>query len=241
MAGLKGAMGLRNGLCVSTQVMYSNAQSRMQVSIQNNEFGMGVNVHQDSALSPLLFIPVMEALSMSSALVCRESFSSRATCCSSQTPRRSVYPCSRHGRQVWKVKSPMSTWRRPSRPSSWFLVLDMLSSRNLASIPVLPALGLSATTQSSAHSACGGSTRSVVASLSNWWPLQIMSAVGVRVRLGLSMAELWMSVAPCLIWKPLSATYVISCAPVPLLPAFVWPGESSGNSVVCSDHLVPLT
>ena len=104
---------------------------------------------------------------ISSALVCRGSFSSLATCCSSQTPRRSVSPSSRHGRQVWKVKSSMSTWRRPTRPSSWFLVLAMLSSKNLTSTPVLPALGLSATTQSSPYSACGGSTRSAVASLSN--------------------------------------------------------------------------
>ena len=102
---------------------------------------------------------------MSSALVCHGSFLSLATCCLSQTSRRSVSPSSRHGRQVWKVKSSMSSWRRPSRPSSWFLVLAMLSSRNLASTPVLPALGLLATTQSSAHSACGGSTRSAVASL----------------------------------------------------------------------------
>ena len=36
----------------------------MQVNSQYNyEFGVGVNVHQDSALSPLLFIPVLEALS----------------------------------------------------------------------------------------------------------------------------------------------------------------------------------
>ena len=91
---------------------------------------------------------------MSLTLVCCGSFSSLKTCCSSQTPRRSVSPSSRHGRKVWKVKSSI----------------------------------------------------------------------------GLSMAELWMSVAPCLMWKPLSATYVISCAPVPLLPDVVWPGESSGNS-----------
>ena len=46
------------------QFMYSNAQSRMQVNSQYNyEIGVGVSVHQDSALSPLLFIPVMEALS----------------------------------------------------------------------------------------------------------------------------------------------------------------------------------
>ena len=44
--------------------MYSNAQSRMQVNSQYNyEFGVGVNVHQDSALSPLPFILLMETLS----------------------------------------------------------------------------------------------------------------------------------------------------------------------------------
>ena len=46
------------------QGMYSNAQRSMQVNSQcNYEFGMGVHVHQDSALSPLLFVPVLEALS----------------------------------------------------------------------------------------------------------------------------------------------------------------------------------
>ena len=36
----------------------------MQVNSQYNyEIGVGVNVHQDSALNPLLFIPVIEALS----------------------------------------------------------------------------------------------------------------------------------------------------------------------------------
>ena len=46
------------------QGMYSNAQRSMQVNNQcNYEFGMGVHVHQDSALSPLLLVPVLEALS----------------------------------------------------------------------------------------------------------------------------------------------------------------------------------
>ena len=52
------------------------------------------------------------------------------------------------------------------------------------------------------------------------------------------MAKLWlkcMSKAPCLIRKLLSDTLVICCAPVgavavPLLPNYVWPWESSGNS-----------
>ena len=139
-----------------TQVMYSNAQSRMQVNIQYNyEFGMGIMCIRTLPLAHCSSSRWWRHFHMSSALVYRGSFSSLATCCSSQTPRRSVSPCSRHGRQVWKVKSSISTWRRPSRPSSWFLVLA-----------VLPVLGLSATTQSSAHSASGGSTRSAVASLS---------------------------------------------------------------------------
>ena len=202
------------------QGMYSNSQSCMQVNSQcNYEFGTGVHVHQDSALSPWLFIPVLEALS--------HEFSIR------------VSPSSRHGRQVWKVKSSMSS---PSKPSSWSLVLAMLSSRNLANAPVLPALVVSAATQSSAHSACGGSTRSAVASLNNCWPLQTMSAAGVRVRLSLSMAELWMSMAPCLMWKPLSATYVISCTPVPLLPDHMLcgPGNVQENlSVLTARYLSP--
>ena len=203
----------------------------MQVNIQYNyEFGVGINVHQDSALSPLLIILVLEALPHEFSIGVPWELLLTDDLCSLQTHRRSASPSSRHGRPVWKVKSSMSTWRRPSRPSSWFLVLAMLSSRNLASTPVLPALGLSATTQSSAHSACGGSTRSALASLSKQRVTASNYVTGVRVRLGLLMAELWMSEAPCLVWKPLSATYVISCAPVPLLPDVVWHGESSGNS-----------
>ena len=167
MVGLKGATGLRNGLCVSFK-----SCTPMPKVVCKSIFSTIMSLAWE--LMCIRTLPLAHCSSswcwrrfhMSSALVCRGSFSSLTTCCSSQTPRRSVSPSSRHGRQVWKVKSSMSTWIRPSRPSSWFLVLAMLSSRNLASTPVLPALGLSATTQSSAHSACGGSTRSALASLS---------------------------------------------------------------------------
>ena len=47
-----------------------------------------------------------------------------------------------------------------------------------------------------------------MASLSNWRPLQTMSAAGVRVRLGLSMAELWMSMAP---WFDVEAAFCYLC------------------------------
>ena len=167
MVGFKGATGLRNGLCMSFKsctpmprvVCRSIVSTIMSLAWELMCIRTLPLAHYSSSRCWRCF-------HMSSALVCCGSSSSLTTSCSSQTPRRCVSPSSRHGRQVWKVKSSLSTWRRPIRPSSWFLVLAMLSSRNLASTPVLPALGLSATTQLSAHSACGGSTRSALASLS---------------------------------------------------------------------------
>ena len=46
------------------QVMYTDVKSHVCVNSQyNEEFGVGVSVHQGSVLSPLLFILVLEALS----------------------------------------------------------------------------------------------------------------------------------------------------------------------------------
>ena len=170
MVGLKGATGLRNGLCMSFKACtpMPSVVCRSIVS----EFGIRTLPFAHCSSSRC---SAWRRFHMSSAFVCRGSFSTITTCWSSQTPRRSVSPSSRHGRQVWKVESSMSTWRWPSRPSSLSLLLAMLSSRNLASTHVLTALVVLATTQSSAHRACAGSTRSVVASLSNWWPLQTLS------------------------------------------------------------------
>ena len=241
MVGLKGATGLQNGLCVSFKACapMPSVVCRSIVSAFMSLVWEFMCI-RTLPLAHCVSSRCWRRFHMSSAFVSRGSFSIMTTCCSSQTPRRSVSPSPRHGRQVRKIESSISTWRRPSRPSSWSLVLAMLSSRNLTSTPVLPALVVSATTQSSAHSAYGESTRSVVASLSNWWPLQTMSVAGVRVRLDLSMAELWMSMAPCFMWKPLSTTYVISCTPVPLLPDVVWPGKVQ-VTLVCSNRQVPLT
>ena len=48
---------------VIIQAMYSNDQSRVQVSGQySEEFGVGVGMHQGSVLSPLLFILVLQVL-----------------------------------------------------------------------------------------------------------------------------------------------------------------------------------
>ena len=106
--------------------------------------------------------------------------------------------------------------------------MAMISSRNLASTPVLSAVVVLATPPSSAHSVCCGST-SAVAPLSNWLPTQTISAPGVRVSLGPFMAQLWLkwlSTAPHFMWKPPSATKVIFWAlvgavTVPLLPDVV--------------------
>ena len=59
------------------------------------------------------------------------------------------------------------------------------------------------------HGICCGSTRSALASLSDCLSMKTMSATGVSVSFGPSMAELWlkwMFTALCLKWKPLSAT-----------------------------------
>ena len=108
-----------------------------------------------------------------------------------------------------------------------------MSSRNLASTPVLSAVVALAEIPSCTHSVCCWSTRHAVAYLSDWSKTQTISAPGVRVSLGPLMAELWlkwMSMAPSLMLKPLSATLVICCtqvgaATVPLLPDAVWSGK----------------
>ena len=83
------------------------------------------------------------------ALVHHGSFSMLMIWCSSQTLKRGVSPSSRGGRLASKVKFSMST----RRPSSWFLVMIMMSSMNLASAPVLSAVVMSAETPSCVRSA----------------------------------------------------------------------------------------
>ena len=172
---------------------------------------------------------------MSSALVCRRSFSSLPTCCSSQTPSRSVSPSSRHGRQVWKVKSSMSTWRRPS---SWFLVLAIVKKSGKYPGAACSRVVGNNSIQCSmcmrwVHKKCSGITKQAhYAKLS-----RSMRAPWVDCFLNNEIYCYPLSKKRCppppptpLHRKPISATYVISCAPVPLLPDVVWPGESSGNS-----------
>ena len=103
---------------------------------------------------------------VSFALVYHGSLFTLMTRCSSQTPRRSVSPSSRHGRLVGKVKGSVSTW---TRPSSWSLLMAMMSSRNLACTPVLSAVVVVGATPSCAHSVWCGSTRSLVTLLNDWF------------------------------------------------------------------------
>ena len=90
----------------------------------------------------------------------------------------------RSGRLAWKVEGPASTWKKIN---SWFLVLARMSSRNLASTPVLSVTVESPKPLSSAHCTSCGFTRGA-ATLVNWWPTQITSAPGFVVRLGPSTA-----------------------------------------------------
>ena len=51
------------------QAMYNNARSRVRVNnTYSDEIGVKVGVHQGSVLSPLLFVIVLEAFLVSSAL-----------------------------------------------------------------------------------------------------------------------------------------------------------------------------
>ena len=97
---------------------------------------------------------------VSSALVYHGSSSMLMPSCSSWTTKMSVSPSSRCGWLAWKIKGPIATWRKPS---SWSLVLAMMSFRYLVSITVLSAVVVLAETPSCAHSVCCRSTRCAVA------------------------------------------------------------------------------
>ena len=151
----------------------------------NEEVGMGVGVPQSFVFSPLLFILVLGAPSgeFCTGVPWELLY---AVDLGLIVDTRSVSPSSQRGRLAWKVRGSASTWRRPS---SWFLVMAKMSSRNLASIPMLSAAVVSAATPSCAHSACCRSTRSAVAPRSDWLSTETMSAPGVRVTLGPSKAD----------------------------------------------------
>ena len=92
-----------------------------------------------------------------------------------------------------------------------------------------------------------GSTRGSVSSLVDWWLTQIMSAPGVAARLGLqqhtSDSKL-ISMAPCIMWRPLSATRVAFCVPVGLWQRHCWQmlcglGKVQ-ETLACSHHHPPL-
>ena len=89
-----------------TQGMYSNALDNGQNS---EEFGVGVGVHQRSALSPPLFILVLEAHSREFRTGVQWELLYPDDLMLIWTPNRSVSPSSKRGRLAWKVKGSVST------------------------------------------------------------------------------------------------------------------------------------
>ena len=99
-------------------------------------------------------------------------------------------------------------------------------------------------------SAIWGSTRGAAASLvadQFWWPTKSClfhmsrqcSTPRRQINDSTQVWPKWMSMAPCLMWRPLSATWVtcyaqVGAATVQLLSDVAWPGESSENSYLFS-------
>ena len=196
--------------------------------MRSEEIGVWVGVRQGSVFSPLLFILVLEAFSHEFRIgVQRELLYADDLVLFKDTQQERISRL-----KVWKA-GMKSKWLRVNLTK----ILALMSWRNSASTPVLSAVVVSPATPLSAHNASCGSTRDAAASLEDWWPTQYMFAAVVMVRLGQSIAEpwlKWMSTAPCLMWRPPSATWVTCCAlvgavTVPKPSDVAWPGESSRN------------
>ena len=227
------------------QSMYFKARGRAQVNGQySEEFGAGVGVHQGSVLSPLLFILVLEALSHEFHTgVPWELLYIDDLVLIADTQEECISKP-----KAWKAGME-SKGLHVNMKKTKFLVSgdDQNVLQKSGKYPC--AFCCSGVARNSilcsqcmlwVHKTCRGITKWLVK-----YPNYI-SALGVRMSLGPSMAKLWlkrMSTAPCLMWKPISATLLICCAvegamTVPLLPDVVWPGESSGNP---SLSLPPVT
>ena len=215
------------------QGMYSNARCYAPVEGQYSmEFGVGVGLHRSSLLSRLLFI--LEVLLrefiivVSLELLCADDLvlitdTKEEECiCKLQALRVGI-----------ENKGPLVNRNKTKFLASGF-GHDGLN--NLVSTTLLSAV-MWTTTSSIAQIAWISSTKSAVASLSDWWPNETLFAAGVIASLVPCMAELSlkrMSMTPCLMWRSLPAAYVIWGTPlwavaVTLLPDVVWHGESSRN------------
>ena len=139
----------------------------------------------------------------------------------------------------------LQTWRRSS-----FLVLVMMYPGHLVSTPVLSAVVVLTTTLSSADNACCGSTRSSMASLSDCWPIQTMSSIGVVAGHCPSMAKLWLK---CMYAKgtmlDVEATFCclgdMACSGgdsgSAIAARFCVAWEMVQETLACPDQQIPLT
>ena len=168
--------------------MYANVQSQVRLNghyIQ--EFGVKVGVYQCPVLSPLLYFLCKNPFCVRSQLCAMGPFLHRWYIAHRGHPGGVSLPSPMRGRLEWKIKDPGSTWKNKFFVSDFGH--DVINSP--ASTPVLSAQVLSA----EAHG------------------VPAMRVVGPQ-EVQWHHTKRWISTAPCLMWRPLSATLVAYCTPV---------------------------
>ena len=186
------------------------------------------SVYQCSVLSPLFFVLVLEAFariphwcSMGAA----PRWWTNAHCIA-DTLEECISKLKR-GRLAKKVKTSVLTWRVPS---PWSPLLPQWSRQQLYWEFAVQTVGPQEVQWN--YWSMGG-----------WLKIRLP-----QTRLTPSTADQWlkwMTTAPCLMWRPLSATWVtctalVGAVTVALPPDVAWPGVKVRETLSCLDHQAPL-
>ena len=237
VACFEGLWWVSRSLCVEEEIvhviqwMYANVRSQVRLIGHNIQvFGVEIGLYQCPVLSPLLHFLVQGSLlgDIRSCVPWKLLYTdyplhiedTHGECLSK--PNAGKAGMENKGLRVNMLKKVFGLWCWPRCPKKSSKYPCAVCFNNVGRI-----------SWCARNESCG-STRSRVAS---------HETVGGWLQLGPPLlspltAELWlkwMSTAPCLMWRPLSATSVAYCTlvgavTVPLPPDVAWPGEISGNS-----------